>query len=423
MKYVKPMKQIRTYTLACLALLLASCNNDGGDFSDGTHTGNRNAVSVTFSLSSAVKSATGELMNNVVYPTATEDILVGEQHTKTVYLYIFQGQGEEGTCVACENVGWEDYFGDGLPVHTDESKMTYEIAYEGFQYGIPYTLMAVGLSEGAETVYGFPDGITTGQEGTPGTKLGEAAAILQQGQTTEGIRSSEVYVGRTDFALGSATTPTIELFRRVAAVAGYFKNIPEQLRHPDTQALTNVTTLRLALYTQQNTRLPLVERAQSPVFRDFIDSPAEPGSEVLASMDLTGGNYFTAAENGDIASGACYLLPIPSPDDNPEDITGESKDYTLCIELVAEDGTVLRRQRAMLPEGDELDPGITGGGTGIIDSESAYRYPIVANHFYAFGDEKHPIDLKGNGADLTITVDPAWKGEENLGITEGTTEN
>ena len=110
------------------------------------------------------------------------------------------------------------------------------------------------------------------------------------------------------------------------------------------------------------------------------------------------------------------------PDDNP-DATGERKDYTLCIELVAEDGTVLRRQRAMLPEGDELDPGITGGGTGIIDSESAYRYPIVANHFYAFGDEEHPIDLKGNGADLTITVDPAWKGEENLGITEGTTEN
>ena len=115
-------------------------------------------------------------------------------------------------------------------------------------------------------------------------------------------------------------------------------------------------------------------------------------------------------------------MPIPSPDNNP-DVTGESKDYTLCIELVAEDGTVLRRQRAMLPEGDELDPGITGGGTGIIDSESAYRYPIVANHFYAFGDEDHPIDLKGNGADLTITVDPAWKGEENLGITEGTTEN
>ena len=110
------MKQIRTYTLACLALLLTSCNNDGGDFSDGTHTGNRNAVSVTFSLSSAVKSATGELMNNVVYPTATEGILVGEQHTKTVYLYIFQGQGEEGTCVACENVGWEEYFGDDLPV-------------------------------------------------------------------------------------------------------------------------------------------------------------------------------------------------------------------------------------------------------------------------------------------------------------------
>ena len=82
MKYVKPMKQIRTYTLACLALLLASCNNDRGDFSDGTHTGNRNAVSVTFSLSSAVKSATGELMNNVVYPTATEGILVGEQHTR-----------------------------------------------------------------------------------------------------------------------------------------------------------------------------------------------------------------------------------------------------------------------------------------------------------------------------------------------------
>ena len=380
------MKKKLIYPLACLALLAASC-----DSNETTPAAPQDGEgpTVTFSVNSETKAADGTL-TDIFYPTEQNGVYIGKQHAKYVYLYIFRGSDSNATCVACENVGWNTYW-ETLPENTAE--MTYTIQYDNFIYAQPYTLMAVGLSDGAQNVYGFPTGITVEADGVEGTTLGSALAELQSGKTCADIHTAEVYAGTAVYTPdGNNSNTTIDLWRRVAAVAGYFKNAPSQ-----------AATLRISLYKEQNTKLPLMERQQAPIFLDYEGSPTEEkDGEVLVKIEL---------KDGETAAGASYVLPVPAPESG----------NTLRIEALKADGTVIRTWHAKLPEGDELDPGITGGGTGIIDSESAYRFPIVANHFYALGSPDSPIDLLGNGANLLITIDPAWKHEENLGITEGTT--
>ena len=394
------MKRITAFirTLACCALsalLLPGCGGDEG-LNPGTSEGTR-GLTVTFSVNNEAKMATGGTAD-IVYPTGPDGdgLYIGEQHTTDVFLYIFQGTGSDATCVACENVGWSEHFSSKLPVTTEDSQMPYEIQYDGFLYNVRYTLLAVGLSKDAKTVYGFPGAIEKGK-----TTLGEAKAELAEGQTCDGINRSEIYVGTAEFTPLSGEEVTVNLWRRVAGVAGYFKNVPRSIKGKP------VVGLRIALYDKQNTALPLLEREQAPVFQDYIDSRTkDEDGDVLV--------YIPVKEFGidKEVNGGAYVLPAPAPSG-----TGN---WTLRIELVDKDGNVLDSRRAKLPEGDELDSGITGGGTGIIDTESAYRFPIVANHFYALGSPESPIDLQGQGADILITIDPTWREEVDLGVSEST---
>ena len=394
------MKRITAFirTLACCALsalLLPGCGGDEG-LNPGTSEGTR-GLTVTFSLNNEAKMATGGTAD-IVYATGPDGdgLYIGEQHTTDVFLYIFQGTGSDATCVACENVGWSEHFSSKLPVTTEDSQMPYEIQYDGFLYNVRYTLLAVGLSKDAKTVYGFPGAIEKGK-----TTLGEAKAELAEGQTCDGINRSEIYVGTAEFTPLSGEEVTVNLWRRVAGVAGYFKNVPRSIKGKP------VVGLRIALYDKQNTALPLLEREQAPVFQDYIDSRTkDEDGDVLV--------YIPVKEFGidKEVNGGAYVLPAPAPSG-----TGN---WTLRIELVDKDGNVLDSRRAKLPEGDELDPGITGGGTGIIDTESAYRFPIVANHFYALGNPDNPIDLQGQGLDILITIDPTWREEVDLGVSEST---
>ena len=389
------MKKKLIYPLTCLALLTGCTDNEAPH---GIPADER--PSIVLNLSNEAKTADGSTAN-ITYPELGEDgTIIGTQHAQTVYLYIFEGSGNGAECVSWEEVPWEEHFmelQDSLPIHT--AQMRYKLQYEGFQPNTTYTLMGVGLSDGAETVYGFPDALQTG------TTLGEAIASLASGQTCDGIRASEIYVGTVEYKTNQYDT-RIELFRRVAGVMGYFKNVPSNIDGK------HVTNLHISLYTEQNTQMPLVEREQSPTFRDFIDSPTtDEDGKVLVSIPL-GTDDFGATK---VVSGGSYVLPAAAPTD--------ASSYTLRIEAVDAGGTILKTWRAKLPEGDELDQGETGGGTGIIDTESAFRFPIVANHFYALGrpadeDGDGPIDLEGAGQDIVITIDPMWREEVDLDIKE-----
>ena len=395
------MKKKLIYPLTCLALLTGCTDNEAPH---GIPADER--PSIVLNLSNEAKTADGSTAN-ITYPELGEDsTIIGTQHAQTVYLYIFEGSGNGAECVSWEEVPWKEHFmelQDSLPIHT--AWMRYKLQYTGFQANMPYTLMGVALSNGAETVYDFPNALQKKTETEDGTTLGEAIASLASGQNCDGIRASEIYVGTVEYKTNQYDT-RIELFRRVAGVMGYFKNVPSNIGG------TSVSALRISLYTEQNTKMPLVEREQSPTFRDFIDSPTnEADGKVLVSISL-GTDDFGATE---IVSGGSYVLPAAAPAD--------ASSYTLRIEAVDAGGTILKTWRAKLPEGDELDQGETGGGTGIIDTESAFRFPIIANHFYALGrpaDENGdgPIDLEGAGQDIVITVDPMWREEVDLDIKE-----
>ena len=283
------MKKKLIYPLTCLALLTGCTDNEA---THGIPADER--PSIVLNLSNEAKTADGSTAN-ITYPELGEDgTIIGTQHAQTVYLYIFEGSGNNAECVSYEDVGWNEHFtqnGGTLPEHT--AQMRYKLQYTGFQPNTTYTLMGVGLSDGAETVYGFPNALQTG------ATLGEAIASLASEQTCDGIRTSEIYVGTVEYKTNQYDT-RIELFRRVAGVMGYFKNVPSNIGE------TSVSALRISLYAKQNTQMPLVEREQSPTFRDFIDSPTnEADGQVLVSIPL-GTDDFGATK---VVSGGSYVLP------------------------------------------------------------------------------------------------------------------
>ena len=65
---------------------------------------------------------------------------------------------------------------------------------------------------------------------------------------------------------------------------------------------------------------------------------------------------------------------------------------------------ILSTRRVKLKADDSLDSS-TGSGTGIIDTEGAYRFPIIANHFYGIGTALAPVDLGGNDLVVTANLD------------------
>lgn len=152
--------------------------------------------------------------------------------------------------------------------------------------------------------------------------------------------------------------------------------------------------------------LPLLTRIQKPDFEDYIPSAAK-GDDATTLVEI---EIPTGYNPTDTVSGGSFVLPVVAPADKEK--------YTLRIELLNAAGQILSVRRAKLPKDDSLDHGSTGGGTGIIDTESAFRFPIVANHYYGLGGPGKAIDLKGSGTDLTITVDPSWDEEADLELGE-----
>ena len=129
------------------------------------------------------------------------------------------------------------------------------------------------------------------------------------------------------------TQGNVDLWRRVAGVMGWFTNVPAQISG------TNVSAIRISLYAQQNKQVPLLQRSQTPIFKDYISSPltSVSGGRVLVEIPVPVG---TAAST--VLSKGSYVLPAPAP--APVD----ANDYTLRVELVDGSGNILRTLRVML---------------------------------------------------------------------------
>lgn len=333
-------------------------------------------------------------------PASTRTELPGSgniQHVTSVQLYIFNGTGDAAVCIASEDVGWSAYFGNVPPTVT--ATMKYHVKYEGLVKDNPYTFLAVGMDASSRTTYGFPAAIQVNT-----TTLGNAIATLSgtEATTWSNIRTSELFAGAT------VLTPTyagaqgnVDLWRRVAGVMGWFTNVPTLV------GATTVSAIRITLYTQQNKSVPLLQRSQTPVFKDYIASPlsASTGGRVLVQIPVPAGTLPLAT-----LSKGSYVLPVPAP------AVVNANDFSLKVELVDAAGNTLRSARVTLSDSDDSNSS-TGNGTGIIDPQGVYRFPIIANHFYGIGTPLVPINLGaiGTRTGIRAKVMTEW---ENLLVWE-----
>ena len=327
------------------------------------------------------------------------------QHVQRMQLYIFDGTGNDALCVASEVVDWTDLAApQGKPTVTKK----HEVRYAGFTPGKPYTFLAVGMDDCSPTTYGLPGAVVLNQ-----TKLADAKAVLDMagGKDRNDIAVSELFGGSlvlTPAAAGQVTG-TIDLFRRVAGVMGWFKNLPKQVNGRD------VASLRIELYKAQNKSIWLT-KPQSGA--DVIMEPIEENDDnkILVKIDLKDTDFGPET----VVSKGSYVLPMIAPFATADEMTeagyaDESiyvKDYTLRVVLAAADGTVLQEKRV---KNNDTEMDDTMGGTGIIIPGDAFRFPINANWFYPIGRADKPVIWpEEEGSNIVITVCPNWDWKGNL---------
>lgn len=312
------------------------------------------------------------------------------QHVEKVYLYIFSGIDDTATCVETREMPW--------PKPGDVGYATTERTYSIALAPGDYTFLAIGLDDKSGATYNLPTAVTTG------TTLADAKAILATGLTKADIAQSELYAGYIIDTVLPGSIITIDLWRRVAGVMGWFKNIPTQINN------ITVSKVQIAFYTQQNKSGYLKAKefewnsypydlTNPENFKDYITDPISTSEtdKIIASIDVPA-NIDAAT----VLSAGSYMLPAAAPR------LGSGEEYTLRVELIGSDGSVLKTTRVKTASDDPLYIDPTGAGTGIIDMGGPCRFPIVANHFYSIGTSLAPVDL-GGGDDIVIVVNPDWE--------------
>lgn len=340
------------------------------------------------------------------------------QHVSTVYLYIFEGTDADATYVTYEDVNWPYWENAQAGKNTLEYK--YRVKYAAFDAEKEYTFVAIGLDNtktASETTvdnsmktYGF-----TLPNNPIGTTLGALQVAVQTGCTRTDIAQSEWFAGSlvlTGEQILTAKAETLNLYRRVAGVMGYFKDIPQ-----------GVEKLQICLYQPQNKEAwVLPQPAENGVFKDYVESPANQDADtwkVLVEIDLESGNVGSGMESPSGRQGGSYVLPAGASTD---------EETTLCLKLFGNGNTLTRKiyqQTAYAPVQASLSRGETDEGTGIIggeddsqgpdDEEYKYHYPIIANHFYSIGTKDNPVSLADNG-EIFVIINAGWDDEHNIVI-------
>lgn len=343
------------------------------------------------------------------------------QHVSTVYLYIFDGTDDGARCVAVEDVDWPYWENAQNGLNTLEYK--YRVKYAAFDAEKEYTFVAVGLDntktaadaavDNSMKTYGF----TLPANNPIGETLGALQVAVQKDCKRTDIAQSEWFAGSLELTgeqILAAKAETLNLYRRVAGVMGYFKDIPQ-----------GVEKLQICLYQPQNKEAwVLPQPTENGVFMDYVDSPAV-GSDadtwkVLVEIDLeseSGGSGVVSFYR----QGGSYVLPARA--------STTAEETTLSLKLIGINGNTLTRniyqQTSYAPVQAGLSRGETDEGTGIIggdddsqgpdDEEYKYHYPIIANHFYSIGTEDNPVSLADNG-EIFVIINAGWDDEHNIVI-------
>ena len=445
--------RLRHATLAATLLLLAACGQDELPTTDVPQPEN---TTVTFTVDAGA-AATRSVPENP-QTTAGQGAV---QHVTAVRLYVFR-HGDDGKTYFAgyddiDKNEWAD-----LPVSEGKEGETVTKTYTMTTSMLPfteYTLLGVGYEaqEQADDLLnayqemvelnGTATDLSTVKQIdklpeddqsdiTPGAEVDLSAIVttLKDDKGKDRIAHNEYFTG-TFRAMtngsGRLTDAKVEMRRRVAGLSASFKlqNFAEE-----------PAGVAIMLYQAQNKSVPtLPKNWQAPFFEDYKDDPltgnntqtglasvkANPQCILFVptkSTDNNGnagdgtntaadGESSTAGGQGEVTTeeGAAYLLPIPAPAYDAE------KNYTLAAVVYNQAGQVICTKRAALNVEDDKGIGhlifATDLGTGIVDDESYYRYPIVANRFYRFDGLELTFDPSNP---FEIEVEKGWEGNPDL---------
>ena len=439
-------KKLRHTTLAATLLLFAACEND--ELPQPAPQPGGSAIAFTVD---AKVAATRSLPEN----PQTDPDAGAVQHVSAVRLYIFRHGDDEKTYYAgCEEIDKDEWTGlskeggetvEGFGGVTTVTK-TYTLSTRLYPFR-DYTLLGVGyeasdandtdkLLDAYEEKYNNQSlsdltadelpGATTQAEGqtdiTNGTEVDLSAIVttLKAGNDKTHIQHNEYFTGTvratTDANGFLPEGTTVEMRRRVAGLSACFTL---------TGFPVEPAGVAVMLWKDQNKDVPTIRKIwQEPFFTDHgtddewtTTEPTTPQNnpQCLLWLDDPGDLnqddetiiYTTKAEGN-----STYVLPQEAP-------TGETAtNYTLAVVVYDKDGKAICTKRAALNIG-------TGGqaelifatdlGTGIVDDESYYRYPIVANRFYRFGTTEIPLVVEFDPSNpFEIEVEKGWEGNPDL---------
>lgn len=409
-------------------LLLAACQGD--DLTAPSPAGQGTSV-LTFS----VDAATADTRASSPEAGDNDDQSLSAQHVQNVKLHIFRGSGADAVYVGLDGntpSSWASLttVDGGQPVGDNGGQETTSKRYPvqtALEPNTTYTLLGVAYE--GEDIYDIilpTDDDTQAEPGTQLTAEGEAdlsrlSSVLKPEKGKSDIQQNEYFTGTTTVttdADGHLPEDTrVVMRRRVAGLSAHFRleNFPEQ-----------PAAVAIMLWRKQHKDVPTVKRIwQEPFFTDhgerFLPDATEPKDlpQCLLWIDAPEENQGTklmpqesarntAKANGYHANGSAYALPQEAPG------TGEEKNYTLAVVVYNTDGEVICTKRAALAKDGKLIFA-TDLGTGIVDDESFYRYPIVANRFYRFGTESQAMEVEfDENNPFEVIVEPEWEGMPDL---------
>ena len=378
------------------------------------------------------------------------------QHVDAVRLYIFRhGNGDQAFLAGYEAIDdWKTMTAeDGTGTTSGEGWTTVRKTYTLQTALLPntqYTLLAVGVerdadrdgndntvAEGTKTsIFGdyaeyttFDDNSSQGSsflptagkdeittygqtgitDGAPVT-LSSLATVLAKGRDKSDIARNEYFTGTTTITtLSSGHLPegtVVSMRRRVAGMSACFRL---------TGFYTQPHAVAVMLWHDQNKAVPTLRKDwQDDDFTDYLDSHQWTGNATGADNpqcilytesvkeDTEGDGYVTDAFSA-------YVLPAKAPAWN------DATNYTLCVAVYNSSGQIICTKRAALADNDGTLIFNTSLGTGIVDDESYYRYPIVANRFYRFGTENNRLKVEYDpSGPFEVAVDPDWEGDPDL---------
>ena len=432
--------------MAALPLLLAACQNDGLPLPEPTPSAGLSTIAFQIKAEGAATRS---------YPEnpQTEQGKGAVQHVSGARLYLFR-HGSDGTTYFAgyeEVPDWNSLpiTDGGQTVENYEGTTTVTRSYTlktRLQPFTEYTVLGIGYEKDADgdknlntvtsgniTLYGdyaeyaedkllasltadvLPEDGSVGSPASGPSNGSEVAlkALVSSLATPRGkadIQRSEYFTGTvTAITESNGCLPDktlVPMERRVAGLSAKFQ-LKDFSQQPEGVAVMlyadqnkSVPTLQQTPSTASDWKDKLKANPQCIVFLDIIDDNAAEGG-TQTNQTNANGEWVTEEKS-------VYLLPIPAPGYEDE------KNYTLAAVVYNKYGKVICTKRAALNVGTGPTAQLifaTNLGTGIVDDESYYRYPIIANRFYRFDGLALQFDPSNP---FEVIVENGWEGEPEM---------